>query len=69
MATARERRLTEQKSGETMNNSESDVSSEDELLMAFDCISINSKTTIQRLITNNCLRRKCNFFVKNKGHI
>jgi hypothetical protein len=34
--------LTEQEIGKTMSNSESDLSSEDELLTAFDCISIDS---------------------------
>ena len=48
-----------------MNTSQSDRSSEDELLIAFNCILlIASKTTIQRWTTNDCLKQKCNFFKK-----
>ena len=42
MATARKRRLTEQGTDEISDNSEFDLSSEDELLMGLDCISIDS---------------------------
>jgi hypothetical protein len=42
MATSRQRRLTEEEIGETTSDSESDLSSEDELLTAFDYVTIDS---------------------------
>ena len=42
MATSRKRHLTDEETRETMNNSESDLSSEDELLTAFDYVTIDS---------------------------
>jgi hypothetical protein len=42
MATSRKRHLTEEEIGEIMSNSGSDLSSEDELLTAFDYITIDS---------------------------
>ena len=42
MATARERRQTDHEIDEIMSNSQSDMSSQDELLMGFDSISFDS---------------------------
>ena len=42
MATSRKRRLTDEEIRETMSNSGSDLSSEDELLTAFDYLTIDS---------------------------
>ena len=42
MATARERRQTDHDTDEIMSNSQSDISSQDELLMGFDSISFDS---------------------------
>ena len=42
MATARERRRTEHETDEIMSNSQSGISSQDELLMGFDCTSSDS---------------------------
>jgi hypothetical protein len=42
MAASRKRHLTEKETGKTMNNSQSDLSSEDELLTALSSISIDS---------------------------
>ena len=42
MATSRKRLLTEQETGKTTSNSESDTSSVDQLLEAIECVSIDS---------------------------
>ena len=42
MVTARERRQTDHETDEIMSNSQSDMSSQDELLMGFDSISFDS---------------------------
>ena len=42
MATSRKRYLTDEEIRETMSNSGSDLSSEDELLTAFDYVTIDS---------------------------
>ena len=42
MATSRKRHLTDEEIRETMSNSGSDLSSEDELLTAFDYVTIDS---------------------------